>query len=81
MTNLKETVWYDCRSVANILKLALLVKERWVYFDSAVENAFLVFKKDGTMTNFIEEGLGIYVHGNKHNNDVPRNTPNTYDNK
>ena len=35
-------VWFDSRSIANILSLALLMKE---FFDSAVENVFLVFKE------------------------------------
>ena len=45
-----------------------------------VENAFLVFKEDRTMMRFIEQGLEIYVHSIKHNNDMPRNPPNTCNN-
>ena len=78
--NLKETVWFNRQPITNILSLALLVKERQVYFDYAVENAFLVFKEDGTMMRFIEQGLGIYVHNIKHNNDMSHNSPNTYNN-
>jgi len=46
--NLEEYVWFDKRSIANILSLALLVKERRVFFDSAVLNEFLVFRGDGS---------------------------------
>ena len=53
--NLKEIVWFDRCSIANILFLALLVKEQQAYFDSAVENAFLVFKEDGMMMRFTEQ--------------------------
>ena len=77
--NLKETVWFDCFSIANILSLALLVKEQQVYFDSAVEIAFSVFKEDGTMMRFTEQGQRIFVHNIEHNNDMLHNHPNTYD--
>ena len=51
-----------------------------MYFDFAAENAFLVFKEDGTVLRFIEQGLGIYVHNIKHNNDMSRNPLTTYNN-
>ena len=76
--NLKVTVWFDCHSMASILSLALLVKERQVYFDLAAGNVFLVIKEDGTMMRFIEQGLEIYVHNIKHNNDISHNPPNAY---
>ena len=77
--NLKETVRFDCCSIANILYMALLVKEQQVYFDSAVEIAFSVFKEDGTMMRFTEQGQRIFVHNIEHNNDMLHNHPNTYD--
>ena len=63
-----------------MLSLALLVKERRVYFDSEAENAFLVFKEDIRMMRLSEQGLGIYVHNIKHNNDMSHNPTNTYNN-
>jgi len=60
--NLEEYVWFDKRSIANILSLALLVKERRVFFDSAVLNEFLVFRGDGSVMRFKDAGQGLYVH-------------------
>jgi hypothetical protein len=44
-----ERVWYNPDSVANILSLALLVRYQRVTFDSAVEDAFVVYTKSGLL--------------------------------
>ena len=65
--NLKERVWFDRRSIANILSLALLVNERRVYFDSAEKNEFLAFRGDGSVMRFVDAGQGLYVHNTSDN--------------
>ena len=55
-------MWFDTRSIANILSLALLVNERRVFFDSFYQNEFLVFRTDGSIMRFKDAGQGLYVH-------------------
>jgi len=57
--HLKETVWFDKRSIANILSLSLLVKERRVFMDSEAENAFYVFDQSSKALKVMEQGQGI----------------------
>ena len=65
--NLKERMWFGCRSIANILSLALLVNEHCVYFDSAEKNEFLAFRGDGSVMRFVDAGQGLYVHNTSDN--------------
>ena len=68
--NLKERVWFDKRLIANILSMSLLVKERRVFMDSKLENAFFIFNNNGEAMKFTEQGQGIYVHDTKHSKNV-----------
>jgi hypothetical protein len=53
------TVWYDPRSIANILSLSRVKDKYHVAYDSS-DGEFLVTKPDGMVFRFIESGTGLY---------------------
>ena len=56
------TVWYNPTSIANILSLARVSKNRRVTMDSSVENCFNVYKSDGTVQKFLKSNRGLYYY-------------------
>ena len=59
--NLGE-VWYNEKSIANILSLAEVRKVCRVTMDSLMEPAIHVHRLDGTVMKFVEHGSGLYVY-------------------
>jgi hypothetical protein len=55
-------VWFNPQSIANILSLAAVHKVCQITMDTAVEPAFNVHKKDGSIMKFIEYCSGLYFH-------------------
>ena len=56
------TVWYNPRSIANILSLAAVRKVCRITMDTAVEPAFLVHRRDGSIMKFFEFTSGLCYH-------------------
>ena len=54
------TVWYYPNGIANILSLYHVANKMHVQYDSAVEDAFIVWKDDGTCNRFIAGTRGLY---------------------
>lgn len=54
-------VWYDPKSIANILSLKRVKTKYHVSFDSANGGSFIVTKPDGTVFEFKESEGGLYV--------------------
>ena len=55
-------VWYNPKSLANILSLAEVRVKCRVTMDTAVEAAMLVHKLDGSVMKFQEYRTGLYYH-------------------
>jgi hypothetical protein len=55
-------VWYNSKSIANILSLAEVRKVCRVTMDSSREPALHVHRLDGTVMKFIEHASGLYVY-------------------
>jgi len=56
------TVWYNPDSLANISSLAAVRKLCCITMDTSVEAALCVHCSDGSITKFIEYGLGLSYH-------------------
>jgi hypothetical protein len=54
------TVWYDPKSIANILSLKRVIKKYHVAFDSEHGGSFLVTKPDGTVLEFQQSDGGLF---------------------
>ena len=54
------TVYYNSQSIANILSLASVVKQRRVIFDSADGNMFKVFGGKQRVIKFKQSPKGLY---------------------
>jgi hypothetical protein len=54
------TVWYDPKSIANILSLKRVTEKYHVAFDSKSGGSFVVTKPDGTVFNFKQSDGGLY---------------------
>ena len=54
------TVWYDPKSIANILSLKRVTEKYHVAFDSENGGSFIVTKPDGTMFEFKQSPGGLY---------------------
>jgi hypothetical protein len=52
--------YYYPKGVANILSLAMIAEEKRVVMDTAIDNAFYVFSKDGTYIRFSRTSNGMY---------------------
>ncbi|KAI2499682.1 Reverse transcriptase (RNA-dependent DNA polymerase) [Fragilaria crotonensis] len=62
-------VWYNERSIANILSLADVRKVCTVTMDTSKQPAINVKRKDGSIMSFVEHPSGLYVYdGNQHPN-------------
>ena len=59
------TVWYNPRSLANILSLAEVRKNNRVTMDTAEEAAMIVHRQDGSEMKFIEFKTGLYYYDGK----------------
>jgi hypothetical protein len=55
-----RTVWYDPKSIANILSLKRVAKKYHVAFDSKSGGSFIVTKPDGTVFEFKQSPGGLY---------------------
>ena len=55
-------VWYNPRSLANILSMALVSDSFRVTFDTAKEQAIFVWRTNGTFVKFIRSPNGLYYH-------------------
>ena len=55
-----DDYYYYPNGVTNILSLALLAKNKRVYMDTAVENAFYVYNEDGSYIRFVPASNGMY---------------------
>jgi hypothetical protein len=55
------TVWYNKKSLANILSLASVRKICRVKMDSWEEAALIVHKKNGEKLQFVESGAGLFL--------------------
>ena len=58
----KFPVWYKRDSIANILALSDLLRERRVKMDSSKDFAFVMHCADGSLRRFVEVGGGLYAH-------------------
>jgi hypothetical protein len=56
------TVWYDPKSIANILSLKRVAVKYHVTFDSEQGGSFIVTKQDGTVREFQQSDAGLYFH-------------------
>ena len=56
------SIWYHPDSVANIVSLAEMVRERRVTMDSDVENALVLHAHHGRLLRFEACGSGLYTH-------------------
>jgi hypothetical protein len=54
------TVWYDSKSIANILSLKRVAEKYHVAFDSENGGSFIVTKPDGTVFEFQQSPGGLY---------------------
>ena len=68
-------VWYNPRSLANILSMALVSDLFRVSFDSAKEQAIFVWRSDGTYIKFIRSPRGLYYHDVRWGNKQPAAPP------
>jgi hypothetical protein len=55
-------VWYNPNSLANILSMAHVSEHFRVNFDTDIEQAIFVWRKDGTFIKFIRSQKGLYYH-------------------
>jgi hypothetical protein len=55
-----RTVWFNPRSIANILSLAAVRKICRITMDTTVELAYLVYRKDGSIMKFKEFYSSLY---------------------
>ena len=55
-------VWYNDRSIANILSLSEVRKVCTVTMDTSKEPAINVHRKDGSIMSFVEHPSGLYVY-------------------
>ena len=55
-----DDYYYYPNGVTNILSLALLAKNKRVFMDTAVENAFHVYNEDGSYIRFVPTSNGMY---------------------
>ena len=62
LPGLSFPVWYHPDSVANIVSLAEMVRERCVTMDSDVENALVLHTHDVHILRFEACGSGLYTH-------------------
>ncbi len=62
LPGLSFPVWYHPDSIANIVSLAEMVRERRVTMDSDMENALLLHAHDGRLLRFEACGGGVYAH-------------------
>ena len=53
-------VWYNDKSIANILSLADVTKHARVTMDSGVKNSMLVHRSDGMIMEFKQYRSGLY---------------------
>jgi hypothetical protein len=54
------TVWFDPKSIANILSLSRVIEKFHVTFDSKHGGSFLLNKPDGTVREFQRSDRGLY---------------------
>ena len=72
-------VWYNPRSLANILSMALVSDSFRVTFDTAKEQAMFVWRNDGSYIKFIRSAKGLYYHDVRWGNNQPMApTPKIY---
>ena len=62
LPGLSFPVWYHPDSIANIVSLAEMVRERRITMDSDVENALLLHAHGGRVLQFVACGGGLYTH-------------------
>ena len=62
LPGLSFPVWYHPDSIANIVSLAEMVRERQITMDSDVKNALLLHAHDGQIQRFVACGGGLYTH-------------------
>jgi hypothetical protein len=55
------TVWYDLKSIANILSLKRVAKKNHVTFNSKHGGSFIVTKLGGTVFKFKQSAAGLYL--------------------
>ena len=55
-------MWYKRDSIANIIALCDLVRERRVTMDSSKDFAIVMHCNDGSLRRFVEVGGGLYAH-------------------
>ena len=70
-------VWYNPKSLANILSLASVTKRCRVTMDSAVENCINVHRSNGTIMKFTELRSGLYFHDTSSPSTPETSTPVT----
>jgi hypothetical protein len=58
------TVWYDPKSITNILSLKRVASKYRVVFDSQAGGVFIVTKPDGTVFKFQASDGGLFLSGN-----------------
>ena len=61
------SVWYNPRSLANILSLSKISKHYRVTVDTRKEDVFVVHKHDGTTMKFILSDIGLYYYDTRLN--------------
>jgi hypothetical protein len=62
-------VWYNDRSIANILSLSEVRKVCTVTMDTSKEPAINVHRKDGSIMSFVEHPSGLYVYQDNNHSD------------
>jgi hypothetical protein len=55
-------IWYNPNSLANILSMAHVSERFRVNFDTNIEQAIFVWRKDGSYIKFIRSPKGLYFH-------------------
>jgi hypothetical protein len=68
------TIWYDPKSIANILSLKHVAKKYHIAFDSKSGGSFIVTKPDGMVFEFKQSPVGLYFLDTNHKEMVLVNT-------
>ena len=63
-----QDVWYDPNAITNILGLHNVKKKGYlIFYDSDIEDAFVLTKPDGKNVKFSPSPDGLYFHDTKKN--------------
>lgn len=73
------TVWYNPKSLVNILSMAMVKKQCRITMDTSVDGAMFVYRNNGSVLKFREftSGLHYYDVENKSTNHGVTNYPNS----